>query len=55
MRVAAAARKLRDIAAAQDAEIAALTAELRRLEDRTFPRFPNAPRAAGSGTRRVAR
>jgi predicted RNA polymerase sigma factor len=47
MRTAVLSRRLRDIEAAQEAEIAALKAEVERLERRTFPRFPEPVAAAG--------
>jgi hypothetical protein len=50
MRSLAVARRLKDVVAAQDAEVAALTSELARLERRTFPQFLEAaPAGGGSG------
>ncbi|GBF90834.1 cilia- and flagella-associated protein [Raphidocelis subcapitata] len=49
MRSTVIARKLRDIASAQDDRIAALRAELARLEARSFPRFPEPGAAAAAG------
>ena len=43
MRSLLVARKLRDIASAQDAQISALRSELARLEARSFPALPAAP------------
>lgn len=55
MRSMVVARKLKDIAAAQQSEITTLTAELTRLERATFPHFPEAAGGLfGGGGRRAA-